>query len=181
MDHAIVVGVDHFLQNLDSVYLTSAGKESAAEQRAALRTRLEELISQNRPQLIAEEENPRERSIGKLLAEAHKLKYCTLTMPWEERYKVGIAEGYNNTRESRRASYELFESFMFEQIVKNRGDATSILVICGSYHAERLATLLANAGQSACAEDTYYASWYRGRPIETAEGVVGFNKDRPDV
>ena len=179
--NVIVVGVDHFLQNLENVCVTPEGHESEALQRAALKARLEELILQHRPQLIGEEEKPGTDSIGKLLANAHRLNYCTLTMPWEERHKFGINKDYNNTRETRRAAYEVFESFMFEQIQNARGDATCILVICGSYHAERLATLLTKAGLDADFEDTYYADWYRGRPMEDAERIIGFDKERPMV
>jgi hypothetical protein len=53
-----VIDVDHFLQNLESLCMTPAGKESEARQKAALNARLVELISQHRPQLIDEEEKP---------------------------------------------------------------------------------------------------------------------------
>jgi hypothetical protein len=65
---------------------------------------------------------------------------------------------YNNTRSTRRAAYEIFESFMFDQIQKNRCDVSAILVICGSYHVERLAKLFSKAGDEVQWEDTYYAS-----------------------
>jgi hypothetical protein len=176
-----VVGVDHFLQNLESLCNTPPGKQSEAQQKAALKERLVELISQCRPQLIGEEEKPGAGSIGKQLADAHGIKYCTLTMPWEERDKVGVSKVYNNTRSTRRAAYEIFESFMFDQIQKNRGDVSAILVICGSYHVERLAKLFSNAGDEVQWGDTYYATWYLGRPEETENELVGYDKERPDV
>lgn len=178
MPSIIVVGVDHRVQNFEPTCLTPEGKESAVEQRAALRARLEELILQHQPQLIGEEEEPGVGSIGKVLADAHGLKYCTLSMPVEARLKVGIDKDYRKTLETCRAAYEVFESFMFEQIQSSRGDATSILAICGSDHAERLASLFAKAGLNADVEDTYYATWYRGWPIEEEAKVIRFDKER---
>lgn len=181
MTRVVIVGVDHFVQNLEPLCVTPEGKRSEARQRAALKARLEELISYHRPQLIGEEEKPGVGSVGKELADAHGLKYCTLTMPWEAREKAGIANHYRTARQTKRAAYEIFESFMFDRIHQNRGDSTSILVICGSDHMERLAKRFYMTGDETLAEDTYYAPWYEGRPKESAERVVGYNKDRPDV
>lgn len=181
MSRVVIVGVDHFLQNLEPLCVTPEGKQSEVRQKAALKARLGELISYHRPQLIGEEEKPGVGSVGKELADAHGLKYCTLTMPWEAREKSGIAKDYRTTRQTKRAAYEIFESFMFDRIHQNRGDSTSILVICGSDHMERLAKRVYMAGDKTWAEDTYYASWYEGRPKESAEGVLGYDKDRPDV
>jgi hypothetical protein len=57
MSKILVIGVDHFLQNVESVCMTPTGKDWEAKQKAALRARLEELISKCNPQLIAEELN----------------------------------------------------------------------------------------------------------------------------
>jgi hypothetical protein len=181
MRRVVIVGVDHFLQNLEPLCVTPEGKRSEVRQKAALKARLEEMISYHRPQLIGEEEKPRVGSVGKELADAHNLKYCTLTMPWEAREKAGIARDYRTTRQTKRAAYETFESFMFDRIRQNRGDSTSILVICGSDHMERLAKRFHMAGDKTWAEDTYYASWYEGRPKESGGEVLGYDKDRPDV
>ena len=181
MIKVIVVGVDHFVQNLESVCMTTAGKESETQQKVGLKVRLEELIAQHRPQLIGEEEKPGAGSIGKQLADAYGLNYCTLTLPWEGRYKAGIRRDYNDRRETRRAAYEIFESFMFDQIQKDRGSASVILVICGSYHMERLANRFSKAGYVVQSEDTYSAKWYLGRPVESDGELIGFDKEKPEV
>jgi hypothetical protein len=181
VSRVIVVGVHHFLQNLESFVVSTAGKESEARQKAAFKNRLEELILLHRPLLIGEEEKPGVGSIGKQLADTLGIKYCSLTMPWEERFKVGISGNYNDALETRRAAYEVFESFMFGQVQKNRGDVTSILVIRGSYHVERLAGLFVKAGDEVQWEDTYDAIWYVGRPIEINGQLVGHDKERPPV
>lgn len=181
VNKVIVVGVDHFVQNLKTVCITTDGKASEAHQRASLKGRLEELIAQHKPQLIAEEEKPGEPCIGKQLADTYLLGYCTLTMLPEEREKVGIRKDYFNSRETRRATYEIFEAFMYDQIHKSRGSATVILVICGSDHLERLANRFIKSGDVVCSEDTYYAKWYRGRPIESDGQLIGFDKERPEI
>lgn len=174
----LIVGVDHLVQNFEPDCESPEGKKALAEQRAALRARLEELISKHQPQLIGEEEKPGVGSIGKVLADAHGLKYCKLSMPSEERRKFGIDNSYRSTMAGVLAAYEVFENFMFQQIQNSRGDATSILVICGSDHAKRLATVLDKGGLSVEVEDTYYAKWYRGRPIEEAGKFIRFDKER---
>jgi hypothetical protein len=178
LSRIVVVGAHHFLQNHEDICITLDGKESVAQQKASFKARLEKLISYHRPQLIGEEEKPGVGSVGKELADAHGLKYCPLTLPVEAREKAGIAKDYYNRRETRRAAYEIFESFMFDRIQQSRRDSTSILVICGSYHMERLAERLRAVGDEALTEDTYEAPWYRGVPIE---GIVRYDKERPDV
>jgi hypothetical protein len=181
LSKVVVVGVHHYLQNLEVRCETPDGRESEARQKAALKARLEDLISRHQPQLIGEEEKPGAACIGKELADAHGLKYCPLSMPRGERHKAGISEDYSNTPETRRAAYEMFESFMFEQIQKNRGDAASILVICGSYHMERLAKRFFVARDEVWAMDTYYELWFEGWPIESQGRVFQYDKERHDV
>lgn len=181
MSRIVVVGVHHRLQNHEVICKTPDGKESEAQQKAALKARLEELISFHQPQLIGEEEKPGVGSVGKELADAHGLKYCPLSMSWEEREKAGIARNYHTRRETRRAGYEIREGFMFEQIQKNRGDATSVLVICGSDHMERLGKRFHMVRDQVWTEDTYYAPWFKGIPKEDSEGIVGYDEERPDV
>ena len=178
LSRIVVAGVRHFLQNHEDICTTPSGRKSVAQQKAACKARLEELIASHRPQLIGEEEKPGVGSVGKELADAHGLKYCPLSLPVEAREKAGVAKDYYIRRETRRAAYEIFESFMFDRIQQNRKDSTSILVICGSYHMERLAERFRAVGDEALTEDTYDAPWYKGVPIE---GIVRFDKARPDV
>lgn len=181
LSKVVVVGVHHYLQNCEVRCETPDGRKSEARQKVALKAMLEELISSHKPQLIGEEEKLDVRGIGKELADAHALKYCAISMPKEARQKAGISEDYNNSPQTRRAAYEVFESFMFEQIQKNRGDAESILVICGSYHVERLAKRFFESRDKAWAIDTYYEPWFEGWPIERQGRVVEYDKKRFDV
>jgi hypothetical protein len=172
-----IAGVDHFLQNIEGNCTTAPGRESETQQKAALRGRLEQLISQHRPELIAEEAKLDRECIGKQIADANGWKYCNLTMLWEERSKTGVARDYDRAPETRQRAYKVFEAFMFDLIQKNRGSANSILVICGSYHVDGLDKLFRSAGDNVETEDTYYAPWYRGVPMEGSGEVIGFYKE----
>lgn len=176
MSTVFIVGVDHFLQNLESTCLTAAGRESETIQKNALRARLEEVVSQARPGLVAEEAKLDRDCIGKVIAAAHHCKYCNLTMPWEERFKAGVKKDYDSADDTRNAAYEVFESF--DQVQRNRANAQSLVVIIGSYHVEGLAELFRVAGDDVHAEDTYDADWYRGIPLEGDGEIVGFFKER---
>src|ERR1700722_16323345 len=131
MSKVLIVGVDHFLQNIESYCTTQDGRESEANQKQSLRARLEELVEKYHPQLIAEEAKLDADCLGKQIAKSHGLKYCNLTMSWEKRAKVGVGKDYDRKDETRQAAYSVFEEFMFEQVEKNRGDAEPILVACG--------------------------------------------------
>ena len=177
MSQVVIVGVDHFLQNLDAVCLTSSGREAEAAQKNALRSRLEELISTHGLELLAEEAKLDRDCIGKQIADSHRCNHCNLTMSWDDRSKLGVSRDYDETPESRVAAYRIFEKYMFEEIQRKRGNAGSILVICGSYHLPGLEKSFRDAGDDVYPEDTYDAEWYRGKPIESPGEAIRFYKD----
>jgi|ERR1700682_897394 hypothetical protein len=162
MSRILVVGVDHFIQNLRSRCQTGEDKGNENKQREALKSRLEDLIVSREVQLVAEEATPDGACLGKLLSAAHACKYCDLTMRPEERERRGIKDDYNVSVESRRVAYRTFEEYMFEVVQRSRQKATSILIICGSYHAKNVAQLFLNVGDEVMVEDTTSAPWYRG-------------------
>lgn len=176
MSTVVIVAADHFLQNLESTCLTIEGKEWELRQKELLKARLEALIAEHKVQLIAEEARLDRDCLGKQLADAHRCKYCNLTMPWEERRKHGVEEDYEETPETRELAYKVFEGFMFETVQRCREGATRILIICGSTHMKNVARLFESAEDGVLTEDTTQAEWYRGRPIESAAGVTGFDR-----
>jgi hypothetical protein len=177
MSKNFVIGVDHFLQNVESVCGTPNGKEWETKQKQALRARLEELIATHRPQLVAEEAKLDRDCIGKQIADSHGCNYCNLTMSWEDRSKAGITKDYDRTAETRSTAYRIFEIFMVERVQRCRGDADRILVICGSYHVTGVVELFRAAGDDVESEDTYEAEWYRGIPLESDGKMDGFYKE----
>lgn len=180
MSKVVVVGVDHFLQNVESLCITPEGKSWEEKQKGALSARLEALIFEHKVQLVAEEAKLDRDCVGKQLADAQGCRYCNLTMPWEERAKQGIGKDYDTTAETREAAYRVFERFMFDVVQEARQGAASILIICGSFHLKNVAELFANAGDEVLTEDTAQAGWYRGRPMESAGAVTGFYKEAYD-
>jgi hypothetical protein len=174
----LVVGVDHFLQNVESHCETPMGRDWEAKQKAALRARLEQLIAEHRPQLIAEEAKLDRDCVGKKIADLHGCRYCNVTMSWEDRSKAGVTKDYDNRAETRRIAYRILEAFMFDQVQKSRGDADAILLVCGSYHVAGLAKLFLSAGDRVDTEDTFDADWYRGIPLESDGEMDGFYKER---
>jgi hypothetical protein len=177
MSTVVIVAADHFLQNLESTCLTTEGKEWELTQKEALKARLQALITQHKVELIGEEARLDRDCLGKQLADAHGCKYCNLTMPWEQRRKHGVEENYEETREARELAYKVFERFMFETIQRCRMAVTSILIICGSNHMKNVAALFDSPGDKVLTEDTTQSEWYRGRPIESASGVTGFDRN----
>ena len=177
MGKVVVVGVDHFLQNIEGFCLTTDGKGWEEKQKGALKARLEGLICENKVQLVAEEAKLDGNSVGKELADAQRCKYYNLTMPWEERTKHGIEKDYDRSAETREVAYRVFERFMFDVVQGSREGVTGILIICGSFHMKNVAALFATAGDEVLSDDTTLADWYRGRPIESAGGVTGFYKE----
>jgi len=69
MEATHIFGLNHFLQNVEPLCGTPAGRADETEQKAELQALLEKAISENHPQLIAEEAHPRRRNLGAALAE----------------------------------------------------------------------------------------------------------------
>lgn len=172
-----MIVADHFLQNLESKCLTTDGRDWEIKQKEALRARLEALIAEHKVQLIAEEAMLDRDCLGKQLADAYGCKYCNLTMPWEERTKHGVGEDYDGTPETREVAYKVFERFMFDVVQGSRQGVTCILIVCGSYHMKNVVALFESVGDKVLTEDTTQSEWYRGRPIESNIGVIGFDRD----
>src|ERR1700691_1133079 len=85
-----IFGVNHFLQWIDPMCLSAAGLAVEAEQKAALRAVLNEIITVNQVDLVAEEERPGVSNLGAAIAEERSLNYVELTMPVAERERRGI-------------------------------------------------------------------------------------------
>ena len=174
MSKVVVVGVDHFLQNLNSVCETAEGRASEDTQKLALKSVLQNLIREHTTELIAEEAKLAADCLGKILADEYGCKYCNLTMPWEKRHQHGIGKDYHRAQETRQKAYRVFEEFMFETVQRNRSGLKSILVICGLFHINNLARLFGNETDEVLVESTARSDWYRGRPMESDGKVIGF-------
>lgn len=176
MESVHIFGVNHFLQCIAPNCLTPAGCASEAEQKAGLRTTLEEIIIRNRVGLIAEEEKPTRRDLGAVLADEHHTAYIELTMPIVERERCGIhTPGYDRHPDSRAHAYREFERYMFEQIALVNVPVT--LVTCGRRHMRSLAQRFEDAGVRALVYDVYDYDWYRGVPQEDGVNIIGYERE----
>ena len=176
MSQIHIFGLNHFHQNLEPGCLTPAAIADEQQQKAGLRATLCEIIAKNRVELIAEEARLDRPCLGRILAEEHGIDYANITMPIEEREKHGVGTPeYNREQATRMAAYKAFEQYMFGRARAHGSRA--ILIMCGRRHFRALEKLFKDAGDDVRTYDINDYPWYRGRPIEEAEGVTGYDKE----
>src|SRR5215831_15555617 len=171
-----IFGLDHFLQPTQQQCWTAEGRESEAQQKAALGQTLAEIITNNHVGLVAEEAHPDLEYIGAVLANHYgHLDYVDITMPSAERERRGIRPNYNGSTETRERVHREFEQYMFEQTATR--NARVVLVICGRQHSRGLAQLFAGTGAKPSVYDVLDYQWYRGIPKEEmGGGIVGYDR-----
>jgi hypothetical protein len=168
-----IVGLDHFLQNLDAKCLTAAGKTEEITQKNKLAEFLNGIIRDNQVRLVAEEGKLDRPCLGSVLAEQNGADHLDITMPVSEREKHGIlTPEYDRTDDTRKVAYRIFEQYMFTR-VREKHDSDSTLVMVGRRHLPGLAALLKAVGCSVNTYDINDCAWYLGVPEEGAEGVLG--------
>lgn len=171
-----IFGLNHFHQNIQSVCFTPAGKADEQNQKAGLRAVLSEIVAKNRVDLIAVEGRPDRACLGKALADEHHTAYMDITMPLDERERRGIrTPEYDRQPAARAEAYKHFEQYMFQQVNAQR--ARVVLVMCGRRHFRVLGQLFQNSGDDIRLYDINDYEWYRGRPVEGAEGVIDYDKE----
>jgi hypothetical protein len=168
-----IVGLDHFLQNLETTCLTDAGKKDEIAQKTELTTFLNEIIQNNRVRLVAEEGKLDRPCLGSVLARQNGAAHIDITMPIPEREKHGIrTPDYDRNEDSRKAAYGVFEQYMFGKVRENNLH-DSALVMVGRRHLWGLTALFKAAGYGVRAYDLNDCEWYLGIPKESSEGLVG--------
>ena len=171
-----IVGLDHFLQNVQDGCLTEAGKKEESQQKADLANFLRKIIKENGVELIAEEGKLDRPCLGSVLAKERNTGHIDITMPIVEREKHGVkTPDYDKQESTRKAAYKLFEQYMFESVQAQPGRV--ILVMVGRRHLDGLRTLFASAECEVKAYDINDCGWYLGIPQEGAEGVVGHTRE----
>jgi hypothetical protein len=172
-----IVGLDHFLQNLEARCLTEAGKIDEAQQKNELSKFLNGIIQHNRVRLVAEEGKPDRACLGFVLSEQNGAEHIDITMPIADREKHGIrTPDYDRSEETRKAAYKVFEQYMFER-VREKHAHDGALVMVGRRHLPGLAALFTAAGCEVSPYDINDYGWYLGRPMESADGVVGHMRE----
>ena len=64
---------------------------------------------------------------------------------------------------------------MFEGV--RRQNYESVLVLCGRRHLRPLVEQFQAAGDDVRVYDIYDYEWYRGIPLETVDGVIGYDRE----
>jgi hypothetical protein len=170
-----IFGLDHFHQSLETRCQIPAAVEDERLQKDGLRAVLEGIIVDNKVDLIAEEGEFDRPSLGNRLAEVYSLRHINLTMPMEERQRLGIVPQYEKNENTRRAAYTAFERYMFQQT--DRTGARVVLVMIGRRHRAGLEQLFSATGHQVVAYDIYDYSWCRGIPQEGADGIMGYERE----
>jgi hypothetical protein len=176
MNSVHIVGLDHFLQNVNDRCLTVTGIADERLQKARLADMLRGILHDADVNLIAEEGKLDGSCLGAVLAKENGLQYVDITMPLRERERHGIeTPGYDRDERQQKIAYRVFEGHMFETVKSKKMDTS--LVMCGRRHLKALATLFAADGYRVLTYDVFDFNWYVGRPIEEAEGVTGHDRD----
>ncbi len=172
MTHIIIIGLDHFLQNLDSVCSTPAGKESEKTQKDSLTELLERMTREKAVELVAEEAKLERECLGSIVARWHGCRHINITMPQPVRTALNIPENYQHNPKTEALAHRHFEQYMFEQVEQLCQSVKIILVMCGRIHLDAMARLFSGAAHSVETFDVRNAEWFRGLPMETANGEV---------
>ena len=171
-----IFGLNHFLQNCDSKCWTESGRADEQDQKSALGDFLRQIIPANRIEHIAEEAKFEAPCLGGKLAQEFGIAYSNITMPLDERQRHGVrTPDYDRDPADRQAAYRVFERFMFERVKGRRHEA--VLVLCGRRHLQPLVDQFQAAGDDVRVYDVYDYEWYRGLPLETSDGVRGYDRE----
>jgi hypothetical protein len=112
---------------------------------------LEHVIRSHRISQVAEEGGPASAApyIGEHLTAKCGLPhpYIALTMSAEERTRRGVAENYNESRESIDEAYQAFEEYFEEQIREHRTGDARLLVLVGGCHRSALVKRFRGSGE----------------------------------
>jgi hypothetical protein len=177
-----ILGIDHEIQKVDAW--------RSEEMKTAYRNLLAALVHAHGIQYICEEASPDAQTIGAELTTALQLpsEWKRIDMPSEARTAAGIAEeqmdrvpipveGAIKTHSSSEGFYldlkngwhqfcprvpsdTVREDFMFGRALEGARGATSIMVLCGNFHVEALATRFKAHGDDVQTDAVYKYDWY---------------------
>jgi hypothetical protein len=174
MSQIHLVGLDHFLQNQHEISWTVAGRESEQRQKREFEALLRGLVQQQRIELVAEEGTFDDACLGCRLARELRLNYVNITMPQSERDQAGIPNNYEDREDTRAAAIAAFEVYMSGAVNNQRAQRS--LVLCGRLHIEGLRSAFEKAGHTVQPYDVAAYDWFQGRPIESDQGVIGYDR-----
>jgi hypothetical protein len=158
-----VLGCDHDIQSSESV-LSLAGEQDVKGQRDHFAQLLEQMLSGEKVDLVAEEWRRRSESFAEALARKHTVSYVNINTSFDDLDALQIPRDYTNpinyTADQRQGWLQQRERFMLDRIRTGMGTARSALVICGFYHMEPVAVQLGD-DERVMSVDYRKEGWYR--------------------
>jgi len=163
-----IVGCIHDIQSDEQVPLLW-GSQAVKEQRAYFCQLIEQILSAEGTWFIGEEWGRPHESFAAALAKkrgAPPPQNINTTVADLDRMGIpgdhmdGYFEG-RYTSQQIAEWHEKREDFMFSKVKALRGNATSVLVICGFDHLYSLAEIFRRSGEEVTPEDYRTRSWYR--------------------
>lgn len=162
-----IVGCTHHHQRQADQILTDDQRSKAFErnQKRRFRRVLVEIATKAKPQLIAEEIEADADTIPRALATELQSRYANIDMHSDERLRRGIPRGYAD-----RGSlfdpqqidrwHRVREQFMLESFLAAADGLKNAMVVCGYFHAPRLAELLHSHGHETVVTNIAEMDWF---------------------
>jgi len=167
MPKFIIVGLDHFLQNLDQKALTEEGRRYEADQQQRFAGVLEEIIERNGVTLICEEGKFDAESLGGALARKHECRPpVNITTPKNERERLGISEYYEDDPVQKARAIRLFEEYMASLVQQTTRNDDVVLLMVGDVHRSEMQRRMAEIGTVVEVQGLHDFEWYEGPPAE---------------
>jgi hypothetical protein len=166
MANFIIVGLDHFLQNLNQEALTEEGRRYEADQQQCFAEVLEETVTGNGVTLICEECKFKSESLGSAIAGKHNCRHVNITTPHDERERLGIPQDYENDPVQKARATRLFEEHMASAVQRETRDRDVVLLMVGDLHRNEMQRRMAEIGTVVEVRELRDFEWYEGPPVE---------------
>jgi hypothetical protein len=163
----LIIGINHQIQPVQIKSASSDGKaeEFERDQKERFGALLRTEIQKRGVQLVAEEALHGEETVTGRVCQIEKCKYANVEMTPEERASRNIPAGYNedipnlSEDEKERCNRER-EEHVVTKTLAAAGDANSVIMVCGRFHTNRLATLFHDRGHTVQTTDLQNQPWY---------------------
>jgi hypothetical protein len=161
----LIISIDHLVQR----DITGDERDSLRVRKLQLETLLSQEIPRRAVRFIAEEADPKYRTIAQRLADAHepRIPWKNMDMTEDERKRAQIFQAMRNrpTRNEQRGEEiveiehripedDIREDFFVRSILDSTGKVSSVLTLCGDMHVQALKDKLLAGGHEAEIDDS---------------------------
>jgi hypothetical protein len=163
--HILIISIDHFVQR----EITGPERDSLHVRKRLLESLLSQEIPKRAVQFIAEEADPKYRTIAQRLADNHdpRIPWKNIIMTEGERKRAHIYQAMRNrpTRNEQRGNEiveierripedDIREEFFARSILDSTSRFSSVLTLCGDMHVQALKDKLLAAGHEVEVNDS---------------------------